>query len=428
MKKCYSLNGDNMNYININGVDVRYIKQEDGTRWYALTDIVKKILFKDQNPQAINNKIKDETKVKIFYEDEYRSRSGKGLAYIEHEALKEMLPGIYTKLSDYNASIKENAVYKLYSFLNGVEPMESLYAHIYPSGQVYSSWEMLCFKTDPEVSGGILWKKCLTCNKYYPNSMFYFVSSGYDTLACQCLQCAGYELFSQSYDMQALKYYKRLDLARYILSNDAPGLYNEFIEKPFPIALEIFKNADNIINIIYRLEQKSRIINNVSYSLATISHVTNVPKITLTKLLKEKGFNNVSEVFIKSATTVKTEDLPKMQQNKINSIQAIRKQKKRMSSAKHNHIQSREREAARLKKIENIRSWAKKNKIDNIPGSAFNDERILSLFVKDDTVYIIRIDDGKPKTKLKTKNIMVRTSSHMSVNKQFENLNKLLDK
>ena len=403
-----------MNYININGVDVRYIKQEDGTCWYALTDIIKKVLFKDQNPQAINNKIKDETKVKIFYEDEHRSRSGKGLAYIEHEALKDLILNIYTNTHDINASIKEDAIYKLYSFLNNVVPMESLYAHMSPLKRDYTDWEWICFKTDPDISKGIIWKKCIKCNKYFPNSMHYFKSRGNNLLACQCLNCANIEMFSQNYDVQALKYYKKAYLIKLLLRNNIEELYDELSKNPLPIALEIFKQPDVVVRIVQYLKTQSYEKGGLKYSLRTVSHVTKIRTSVLESLMRSAGYQNVEEVPINRTIDEEKRLAIKKQKNAVLVNKYIR----------------RKREQRRTDNINEIKQWAKTNKVSHFSTTELKkiDKRIISLFIKDGELYTVSVDDGTPKKKIKVHDISFEMADTASVNRALKKLNNLLDK
>ena len=257
--------------VNYNDIEIETVETNDGNVWYPLYKIFNDILLKNYTAQHLVQKIKNKDAIRKFEELKFKRKAGKTVFYIREDALKEFIPKTLTDISKGNGKIREEAVYNFYVWLTNKKDELPLFKQVYPTENDYDEWEMICFKTDQDIKDGIVWKRCLTCGKYYPNTMHYFESVSSFLVSMKCLRCCGLEFFSQSYDVQALKFYDRLSLSEYVIKNNVERLYEEFEKEPLEIPLEIFQNPTAICRIVAMLKMKAIKNPHISWSASIFS-------------------------------------------------------------------------------------------------------------------------------------------------------------
>lgn len=413
--------------VNYNDIEIETVETSDGNIWYPVHKVFSDILLKNNTAQHLVEKIKEKDAITKFEKLKFKRKAGKTVFYIRKDVLEKIIPTTLTDTSKGNGPVREEAVYKFYQWLTNQEDGLPLFRQVYPTEHDYDEWEMLCFKTDQDIKDKIIWKRCLLCGKYYPNTMHYFEGKSSFLLSTKCLRCSGYDFFSQSYDMQALKFYNRLSLNEYILKNDVVGLYKEFEERPFEIPLEIFQTPEAICKIIAMLKMRSVKNPTTSWSSSTISYVTKIPKVKITMLLNQAGFENLQDAFINISDVfeshkkrmellaIKSEDRRKILNKKYTQERLIRLR--------------RETEKDRAALYKELKRFARKNTAHSFSSSKWNkcDKRTLGIFLKDNEIYVLREDDGYKPSRFHIRYINVIPSNSMSINKAKQKIEKILD-
>ena len=133
---------------------------------------------------------------------------------------------------------------------------DNTYTIVRPTKKEYSEWELACFKFDPEISAGLIWKRCDTCERYFPYSKNYFQIIPKSQEMTTCLECKGQIFKNNNPDAQKMKELGREDLIKYLIKDDVIGLYERLEKKPFPEELRFFQSKSRILKVLEYLEER----------------------------------------------------------------------------------------------------------------------------------------------------------------------------
>lgn len=256
---CYNHNGDSMNFkyeeVTINNITFDIIIDEEGTKWYPFTKILKRVLKKEEDAQKYRDTSfgKDLRLWPLKNPTPYVSE----LWYIKESALIRYLKNV--KVNPYtDKTIKrEMALHGALEYF-GIERQErnNTYTIVKPTKKEYSEWELACFKFDPEIAMGIIWKRCDTCERYFPYSKTYFQTIPKSQEMTTCLECNGQIFKNNNPDAQKMKELGREDLIKYLIKDDAIGLYERLEKKPFPEELRFFQSKSRILKVLKYIEKR----------------------------------------------------------------------------------------------------------------------------------------------------------------------------
>ena len=256
---CYNHNGDSMNFkyekITINKITFDIIIDEEGIKWYPFTKILKRVLKKDEDAQKYRDTSfgKDLRLWPLKNPTPYVSE----VWYIKESALIRYLKNV--KVNPYTKKTikREMALHGALEYF-GINRQErdNTYTIVRPTKKEYSEWELACFKFDPEISAGLIWKRCDTCERYFPYSKNYFQIIPKSQEMTTCLECKGQIFKNNNPDAQKMKELGREDLIKYLMKDDAIGLYERLEKRPFPEELYFFQSKSRILKILEYLEER----------------------------------------------------------------------------------------------------------------------------------------------------------------------------
>lgn len=256
---CYNHDGDNMNFkyeeVTINNITFDIIIDEEGIKWYPFTKILKRVLKKEEDAQKYRDTSfgKDLRLWPLKNPTPYVSE----LWYIKESALIRYLKNV--KVNPYtDKTIKrEMALHGALEYF-GIERQErdNTYTIVKPTKKEYSEWELACFKFDPEIAAGVIWKRCDTCERYFPYSKTYFQTIPKSQEMTTCLECNGQIFKNNNPDAQKMKELGREDLIKYLIKDDAIGLYERLEKKPFPEELRFFQSKSRILKVLEYIEKR----------------------------------------------------------------------------------------------------------------------------------------------------------------------------
>lgn len=256
---CYNHNGDSMNFkyekITINKITFDIIIDEEGIKWYPFTKILKRVLKKDEDAQKYRDTSfgKDLRLWPLKNPTPYVSE----VWYIKESALIRYLKNV--KVNPYTKKTikREMALHGALEYF-GINRQErdNTYTIVRPTKKEYSEWELACFKFDPEISAGLIWKRCDTCERYFPYSKNYFQIIPKSQEMTTCLECKGQIFKNNNPDAQKMKELKREDLIKYLIKDDVIGLYERLEKRPFPEELRFFQSKSRILKVLEYLEER----------------------------------------------------------------------------------------------------------------------------------------------------------------------------
>lgn len=241
--------------ITINKITFDIIIDEEGIKWYPFTKILKRVLKKDEDAQKYRDTSfgKDLRLWPLKNPTPYVSE----VWYIKESALIKYLKNV--KVNPYTKKTikREMALHGALEYF-GINRQErdNTYTIVRPTKKEYSEWELACFKFDPEISAGLIWKRCDTCERYFPYSKNYFQIIPKSQEMTTCLECKGQIFKNNNPDAQKMKELKREDLIKYLIKDDAIGLYERLEKKPFPEELHFFQSKSRILKILEYIEER----------------------------------------------------------------------------------------------------------------------------------------------------------------------------
>lgn len=241
--------------ITINKITFDIIIDKEGIKWYPFTKILKRVLKKDEDAQKYRDTSfgKDLRLWPLKNPTPYVSE----VWYIKESALIKYLKNV--KVNPYTKKTikREMALHGALEYF-GINRQErdNTYTIVRPTKKEYSEWELACFKFDPEISAGLIWKRCDTCERYFPYSKNYFQIIPKSQEMTTCLECKGQIFKNNNPDAQKMKELKREDLIKYLIKDDAIGLYERLEKKPFPEELHFFQSKSRILKILEYIEER----------------------------------------------------------------------------------------------------------------------------------------------------------------------------
>lgn len=241
--------------ITINKITFDIIIDEEGIKWYPFTKILKRVLKKDEDAQKYRDTSfgKDLRLWPLKNPTPYVSE----VWYIKESALIKYLKNV--KVNPYTKKTikREMALHGALEYF-GINRQErdNTYTIVRPTKKEYSEWELACFKFDPEISAGLIWKRCDTCERYFPYSKNYFQIIPKSQEMTTCLECKGQIFKNNNPDAQKMKELKREDLIKYLMKDDAIGLYERLEKKPFSEELHFFQSKSRILKILEYIEKR----------------------------------------------------------------------------------------------------------------------------------------------------------------------------
>ena len=194
--------------ITINKITFDIIIDEEGIKWYPFTKILKRVLKKDEDAQKYRDTSfgKDLRLWPLKNPTPYVSE----VWYIKESALIKYLKNV--KVNPYTKKTikREMALHGALEYF-GINRQErdNTYTIVRPTKKEYSEWELACFKFDPEISAGLIWKRCDTCERYFPYSKNYFQIIPKSQEMTTCLECKGQMFKNNNPDAQKMKELKR---------------------------------------------------------------------------------------------------------------------------------------------------------------------------------------------------------------------------
>lgn len=368
MALCYNYNGDNMNFkydeITINNVTFDIIIDEEGTRWYPFTKILKRVLKKDEDA----NKYRDTSFGKdlrlwaVKNPTPYVSE----LWYIKESALIRYLKNV--KVNPYT-EMTAKRVLALYGALEyfGIKRQErdNTYTVVKPTATEYSDWELLCFKFDPEVQLGIIWRRCDTCDRYFPYTKTYFQKNETEKEMTTCLECIGKTFEIKNKDIRKMQKYGREELIKYIDKENPVGLYLQLEKNPLPEELQFFQNKSRILQILKYVETRKVRWGKGSCYLSKIGKPINMHAKKLKNIIGKDFEIGTVKPLEKHTKQVPYEELTEVEKRVKERLEQEREEKRKAKKLRDTEYWKKklrdETAAKRKENIENIFNMCEKN-------------------------------------------------------------------
>ena len=413
----------------INNVTMDIIVDSDGTKWYPFTKILKKALKKDLDANKYRN-TKWEKYLRLWPVKEPTEFISE-LWYIEEKGLIKFLKT--TRVDPYSkyTAKREMALHRTMEYF-GLERQErdKTYTVVKPTKKEYSDWEMTCFKYDPDVKIGIVWKRCIKCERYFPFTETYFKKEQDEEHTDTCLECLGQIFVNKNIDIQRMKELGREDLIKYIVKEDAIGLYEQLEKKPYPEIVYFFYSKSNIIKVLEYIEQRRIQTGEGNFYLSKISEVTNIHANKLNHIIDNDYEIGVTRPLTRHSTRTLYEDLDendKHVRDLMLQARGERRRAKKFRDTEYRKAKKRKENAEKRRhEIENIIDLCDKNaKKYKIPKEFLEilcpDAKIKYAFATPKGIHILV--EGEPK-----KNQMIHMYKLPKPCNFFKNLEKKLEK
>jgi hypothetical protein len=300
--------------IRINDVNLP-ILEEGGVNYYPISYIGSKVLLKNISPSQLKSNGYDKY-IKEFNIDYGENTGGSQLTYcISEEGLKQTLSNCkIARLSVEQKKAMQNVCKYLNIKINvDIEEkfIDSLPEEIW---QKYDFWTKECIESILNIEPNIKWQRCSKCGKYYPYVENFFHKEGNpnnkEPLRSICKLCKKWtdnrgrlyiQNINKEYQCIFLKYGK--DIYLLFKNKNVIDIWEWYDKSDYKKIPEIFKEKDNILNLLYYLYKNNKIIdNNINtkdivrilgfdvfyYSSITISDV--YKKLIGIDLINKKGF------------------------------------------------------------------------------------------------------------------------------------------
>lgn len=197
--------------------DVR-LKDKEGRYWYPLHSFIQKMLGKGTGAAFYRDKpeFKKHMKVIVYIHPNSVTKLPCKTWFMETEGIYKILQN--TKIESDKLSSKfiiqerKLAAIKKFFGVNNIKD-NPLFISTEPDISEYDFWSILCIKQDLTIKNSTIWRRCSSCNFYYPFTSRYFVRG-------KCKQCAGYDFVCMNKRIQFIKKNMGEDLLyQYFLGN-----------------------------------------------------------------------------------------------------------------------------------------------------------------------------------------------------------------
>lgn len=413
--------------ITINNASIEIIIDDQGIKWYPLSEFFKKVLKKNESASSFaKTELSKNMKQFTFNASNplmpYRW-------YINEAALVLILKNI--RVDGYSEKTIERemalARAKEYFGIKIKTNAKNMYGMIKPQKKDYSEWEMICFEFDTDVMAHIVWKMCDTCGRYFPNSKHYFKTRGYYyQLENTCLECCGQEFESMNRDVQAFKITNRLELIKYLRKDDPIGLYQEMKKKHFPYELLYFNNRTRLLMLVDFLNSERKVNNdNSGFYLRSIGIVLNMTTNKLKNIIGdyEIGINHPLPIH-KEKTGFN--ELTEEEKRKRILVEHTAEEKKKIKRKRDSQIylrrQLEKRDMERQQEINDLIDWCKTEFPINIPSDYLRDAfpSVEYAFITPKALHVIVHDKYEHPQKIKVHRLPRGVDVNKSMRKKLE--------
>lgn len=392
------MQGYTIEHETINGVDLEVRIDEEGVKWYPLSRFIKRVLLKDEKAKDFIKSEKISQNI-MYVPLDTTNPIVTHLWYINEPTLKYILKNIDVSQYTKRTIAKEEALHGALKYF-GIkrEDRGKMYTFITPTKEEYSEWELLCFQCDEDVKSEVIWKMCINCGRYFPNTKNYFRSLTYKKLENTCLICEGNELKSANPDLQTLKDCDRMDLVKCIVKDDPIGFYEKVKNNPVNHELEYFKRGTRLVEVLKYIEKKRRITGAGGFYMANLSKTFGMSTIKMKYVIGDSFEIGVRHPLPQHAYRYIPDDLTEeeKEQRKIIEDEAKRRKKEsKRKNAENTKAASRKKTKERRENALNeLLKWCKENYPNSISKSYFS-FNVFYAFIREDKMHIIAFDRPK---------------------------------
>lgn len=414
--------------ITINNTTFDIIIDEEGTKWYPFTKILKRVLKKDEDAHKYRdtNFGKDLRLWPVKNPTPYVYE----LWYIKETALIRYLKNV--KVNPYTEKTikREMALYGALEYF-GIKRQErdNTYTVVKPTKKEYSEWELACFEFDPETKLGIIWKRCDTCNRYFPYTKTYFQSTPKKKEMTTCLECDGQIFQNKNSDAQIMKKYGREELVKYLVKDDAIGLYEALEKHPFPEELRFFQSKSRVLKVLEYIEKRRIKTGEGNFYLAKIAETLHMHTTRL-KYIVNNDFEigTVKPLSRHSSRTIyeNLSDDDKQMRDLMEQAREERRKAKKIRDSEYWKKKLRDKNAEKRKEsVKNIiklcNDNVKKYKIPKeIAELLFPQEEVVYAFVTKKNIHFIVHNQPTEKRKIVIHKIPFRSNGFVNLEKNLK--------
>jgi hypothetical protein len=281
-------------YITIGGIKIVRLIDDNGTKWYPLSQFFRKILFKNFNIQYYRDSslIKHMQVIKYQFKEQTNGIALRTWFIDEYGLLVIISNAKVIQNASAKARIRERKLYEACAYfgINRSYDLKPIIIYETPDIKDYDEWAKICIESDENASQYNIWKKCEKCDRYYPNTSLYFekkvTSNGETKLKRTCRQCREKTFIHTNPKKQrelqiggielvmALYKNKYTDALKIILNKKLKYTPDEFYQKD--AAIELTKYVKNHI-----IDSKNE------YYASNIAKILNMKTLSLYSLIKD---------------------------------------------------------------------------------------------------------------------------------------------
>lgn len=308
-------------YITINQNQIPVLKDENNINWYPMKMFFERILFRPADIKSYRDSefSKYMQVIEFIFNNEFSNKPTKTW-FVNEKGLKIILKNINTgQKHKIRARIREQYLYEACLFFNIQRPdVRPKYKKQVTDLSEYDEWTKICLETDFEISEKTVWKRCNSCNKYFPNNKKYFntktLKNKQKVLRSTCKKCHNKNFKSTNPDIQKQYNIGGVELINSIKKRHYLKSFQILMEKSSSYVPPLFYDKNTLIQLIKYI--KKEIIKNdkSKYNLKYISQFIKISPLKMSQIIgndlkigtlksleiKRKKRNTISRTRIKS--------------------------------------------------------------------------------------------------------------------------------